>query len=335
MAASVRDVAALAGVSPRTVSNVARGYAYVSADTRERVQRAMEELRYRPNASARSLRNSRTGIIALAVPEIAAPYFAELSDLIQQRAQLRGVTLLIDQTGASRERELLVVEGYRAHLIDGLIVSPMAITGDDLVAHDIDIPTVLLGERIHHGGLLHVSIDNVAAAREATTHLVERGRRRIAAVGSDLTTRNIGPAIRRIEGYRLALEDVGLPADPALEIATGGWSLASGYTAVRALLDAGTDVDAVFCFNDVLAMAAMRAIAEYGLRVPDDIAVVGWDDIEQASYSTPSLTSIRPDKHAIATMAVNGLLERVGGAPLTAEEVTCGHTLVIRESTTG
>src|SRR3712207_2546012 len=181
----MRDVAALAGVSPRTVSNVVSGYVHVRPETRERVQRAIDELKYRPNVSARSLRRGRTGIIALAVPEIAAPYFAELGDLIQREAGARGVTLLVDQTGADRERELLVLDGYRSTVIDGFILSPMAITGEDLEAQELDIPAVLLGERIHDSGLLHVSIDNVAAARTATAHLVEGGRRRIAAVRSE------------------------------------------------------------------------------------------------------------------------------------------------------
>jgi len=334
MAVSMREVAALAGVSPRTVSNVARGYAYVSPETRERVQRAIDELKYRPNASARSLRKGQTGIIALAVPEIAAPYFAELGNLVQQHAHRRGVTLLIDQTGASREHELLVLDGYRDHLIDGLILSPMAITVDDLKTQALDIPVVLLGERIHDGGLLHVGIDNVAAARTATAHLIECGRSRVAAIGWDLTTHNVGPAIRRMEGYLLALAEAGLEADPALSIATGGWSLASGYAAVRGLIERATRVDGLFCFNDVLALAAIRAITDHGLRVPDDIAVVGWDDINEAAYSTPSLTSISPDKPAIATMAVDGLMARVAGEAVGASEITCEYRLVVRESTT-
>ncbi|MGN9813361.1 LacI family DNA-binding transcriptional regulator [Micromonospora sp. BQ11] len=134
------------------VSNVVSGYAHVRAETRERVQRAIDELKYRPNVSARSLRRGRTGLIALAVPEIAAPYFAELANLVQVQAAEHGVTLLIDQTGADRSRELLVLDGYRTHVIDGLILSPMAITAEDLAAQRLDIPTVLLGDRPHGGG---------------------------------------------------------------------------------------------------------------------------------------------------------------------------------------
>jgi DNA-binding LacI/PurR family transcriptional regulator len=334
MAVSMRDVAARAGVSQRTVSNVVSGYIHVRAETRERVQRAIDELRYRPNMSARSLRRGRTGIIALAVPEIAAPYFAELADLIQRQAGARGVTLLIDQTGADRERELLVLDGYRSNVIDGLIISPMAITAEDLEAQDLDIPVVLLGERIHHSTALHVAIDNVAAARDATRHLLDSGRRRIAAVGAELEMNNVGPALRRLQGHLSALQDAGVEVDRDLVVKTGGWSRSAGYAAVDGLLGGGAEVDALFCFNDVLALGAMAAISDHGLRVPDDIAVVGCDDIEEATFTNPSLTSIAPDKEAIATTAVDRLLAQVAGEPVPAEEVTCAYELVVRQSTT-
>jgi DNA-binding LacI/PurR family transcriptional regulator len=334
MAVSMRDVAARAGVSQRTVSNVVNGYVHVRAETRERVQRAIDELRYRPNLSARSLRRGRTGIIALAVPEIAAPYFAELADLIQREAVTRGITLLVDQTGADRARELLVLDGYRPHVIDGLILSPMTITMEDLKAQRLEIPTVLLGERIHHAGVLHVAIDNVAAARRATRHLVDTGRRRIAAVGVERTPNNAGPALRRMHGYLAALDDAGLPADPDLLVTTASWSRSAGRSAVAELLGSGVAVDAMFCFNDVLALGAVRAITDHGLRVPEDVAVVGCDDIEEAAYATPSLTSISPDKATIAKTAVSRLLDQIAGEPVPAEEVTCDFELIVRESTT-
>jgi DNA-binding LacI/PurR family transcriptional regulator len=333
MGVSMRDVAARAGVSQRTVSNVVSGYVHVKAETRERVQRAIDELRYRPNMSARSLRRGRTGIIALAVPEIAAPYFAELADLIQRQAGARGVTLLVDQTGADRERELLVLDGYRSNVIDGLIISPMAITAADLEAQDLDIPVVLLGERIHHSTALHVAIDNVAAAHDATRHLLDHGRRRIAAIGAEVET-NVGPALRRRQGYLMALREAGIEVDPELVVRTDGWSRAAGFAAVDALLGRNADVDALFCFNDVLALGAIAAINDHGRRIPDDIAVVGCDNIEEAAFTTPSLTSIAPDKAAIANTAVDRLLAQIAGEPVPVEEVICGYELIIRRSTT-
>ncbi|WP_295657774.1 LacI family DNA-binding transcriptional regulator [uncultured Nocardioides sp.] len=332
MAASVRDVAALAGVSPRTVANVVTGYVHVRPETRARVQRAIDELKYRPNISARSLRSGRSGIIALAVPDVAAPYFAELADHVQREAASRGLTLLVDQTGADRERELDALEGFQAHLIDGLILSPLGVTGEDLQGHDLSMPTVLLGERIEKVGVVHVAVDNVASAREATAHLLDRGRTRVAAVGTQTGAGDMGPAQRRLEGYRAAMRDAGLPATPGLEVPTGPWSREAGYTAVRSLLQRGVDVDGLFCFNDALALAAVRAVVDHGLRVPQDLAVVGWDDIEEAAYAVPSLTTISPDKAAIARAAVDALLGQLDGGSPESDEVLCSYRLVVRES---
>jgi len=328
----MRDVAVLAGVSPRTVSNVVSGYVHVRPETRQRVQQAIEELRFKPNVSARSLRLGRTGMIGLALPEIAAPYFAELADHIERAAHARGVTLLIDQTAADPDRERQVLRGYGSQVIDGLIFSPMALTGQDLARQPLDIPTVLLGERAAGGGLVRVAIDDLAAAREATGHLLDTGRRRVLAVGADLTVRRSGPALGRLFGYEEAHEQRGLRVDPELVVRTGGWGRASGYTGVDRLLRAGTGFDAMFCFNDVLAMGAIRAATDHGLSVPGDVGVVGWDDVEEAAYSTPSLSSVRPDKAAIADTAVGLLLAQIAGEPVAELEVLCGYQLVVRES---
>jgi DNA-binding LacI/PurR family transcriptional regulator len=331
MAANMSDVAKAAGVSQRTVSNVVRGYVHVRPETRERVQRAIEELNYRPNPSARSLREGRTGIIGLAVPEISAPYFAELADFVQQSAAARGLTLLMDQTGADRERELLVLQGYRSHVIDGLILSPMAITAKDLKGHKPDMPTVLLGEFVRRSSLPNVAIDNVAAAREMTAHLLAGGRTRIAAVGAP-TTDNVGPAPLRVEGYRQGLREAGVTVRKDLIVMTGGWTRAHGYEAVDQLIRAGTEFDALFCFNDVLALGAIRAISEHGLRVPGDVFVAGWDDVEEARYSIPSLTSVSPDKAAIAECAVESLVGQIAGEAPSTADCSGEYQLIVRES---
>lgn len=165
-----------------------------------------------------------------------------------------------------------MLDGYQADLIDGFILSPMALRAEDLTDQQLAIPAVLLGERISDSGLVHIAVDNVAAAQVAVSHLIERGRRRIAAVGADYRTESVSPSERRMRGYRRAVDAAGL--EPR-EVATGGWARSSGYAAVRALLADGAEVDALFCFNDVLALGAIRAITDHGLRVPDDIAVVG------------------------------------------------------------
>ena len=183
MSVRLKDVAVRAGVSIRTVSNVVNDYPYVRAETRARVQAAIDELGYRPNLTARQLRRGRTGMIALAVPDLTVPYFAELAGHVLMAAERQGLTLLIEETAGSRDREVMLVQGPRSKAIDGLLLSPLGVDADDLPTGSESVPLVLLGERIYDPRFDHVAIDNVAAAETATRHLLASGRRRVAAVG--------------------------------------------------------------------------------------------------------------------------------------------------------
>src|SRR5689334_13141466 len=183
MTASLRQVAERAGVSIRTVSNVVSGFAQVAPETRARVQRAIDELHYRPNAAARHLRGGRSGLIALVIPEIASPYFGELAGHLADEAEKHAWTLLVQQTAGEPDRERELLDGLRAQTVDGLIMSPWALSPADLRRRPDSAPLVLLGEQDADGLLDHVAIDNVAAAREITSHLIDQGRTRIAAVG--------------------------------------------------------------------------------------------------------------------------------------------------------
>ncbi|MEU1887787.1 LacI family DNA-binding transcriptional regulator [Micromonospora sp. WMMD987] len=329
----LKDVAERAGVSVKTVSNVVNGYQHVRPDTRARVEAAIAELRYRPNLSARNLRKGRTGVIALAVPELDIPYFAELARHVVAAAADHGWTVLIDQTGGGPERERVAAAGIGDHMIDGLIFSPLSLTADDLTGLD-GLPMVLLGERVDHGTADHVVIDNVTAAREMTAHLVSLGRRRIAAVGAQHTPEGAGARLR-LAGYTAALAEAGLGYDERLVAATPAWHRADGAAAMRHLLASGARPDAVFCFNDTLALGALRALHEAGLRIPADVAVAGFDDIEDGRFSVPTLTTVAPDKERIARLAVDLLAGRLAGdrdAP--PRELTAPHRLTPRESTT-
>ncbi len=329
---TMNDVARLAQVAQRTVSNVINNYEHVKPATRERVQKAVEALGYRPNTSARHLRGSRTGIIALAVPEIAAPYFAELANLIQHAAQERGLTLLIDQTSGSAEDEREVLDGFSLNVIDGLILSPLSLTADDLRAESPRVPTVLLGERIADVGHVHISMDNERAAREVTDLLFAGGCRRVAALGTQ-TLIGMSPAARRLDGYRASVGAHGQDVDPSLEIPSPEWSHEAGYRAVAAAWDAGAVFDGLFCFNDALALGAMRALRERGLSIPEDVAVAGWDDIVDAAYSSPALTTVSPDKAFIAREAIDRLLAMTDGSDEGDADVVAPHALVRRDST--
>lgn len=337
MAVTMRDVAQLAGVSQRTVSNVVNDYVHVRPETRERVKEAIASLRYSPNASAQGLRLGRTGLLALSLPEVASPYFAETAEELQRYAKECGVTLLMDHTGGDRDRELIVLEGYRSSLIDGLILHPLAVTTQDLVLSQLDIPVVLLGERIDDSGFLHVSIDNVAAARVATEHLLAGGRQRIAVVGAPSSTVGgvpgvPGAAVRRFEGFVAACAEVGLEPVERLVARTDAWTRPEGYAVAERLLALADPPDAVFCFNDALAVGVLKALGDRGVRVPEEVAVVGWDDVAEARFTTPSLTSLAPDKAAIARAAVDGLLAQIEGRPVEVAEHHAPFTLAVRLS---
>ncbi|GAA0542735.1 LacI family DNA-binding transcriptional regulator [Paractinoplanes ferrugineus] len=326
----LKDVAARAGVSIKTVSNVVNGFVHVAPETRRRVQAAIDALGYVPDPTARRLRGGGSGVIALAVPELRSPYYAELAGLIVQAAEPRGWTVLIEQTDGRGDR----ITGLRRHSVDGLILAPQ---GVDREVPD-GLPTVLLGERVLDGQTDHVAVDGAAAAGDATRHLLRLGRWRIAAIGAP----DRPPAIirtQRLAGFRNALADSGLAVDPQLVVPVPGMHLADGAAAMAGLLDrVERRPDAVFCFTDSLALGAIRTCLERGLDVPGDIAVIGFDGIEEGAYSTPSLSTIAPDTARIAQLAVDLLAERLGGGPSAAKpprEICVGHRLVARESTLG
>jgi DNA-binding LacI/PurR family transcriptional regulator len=310
MAATLHDVARLAGVSIKTVSNVVNDYPHIRPATRERVEQAIAELGYTPNLTARSLRSGRTGAIALAVPELGLSYFAELAASVIAAAEDAGLVVLVEQTGGDRDRELELLHSPRLKMTDGLIFSALGMGEADVAALDVPYPLVLLGERVFGAPCDHVTMRNVEAARAATEYLIASGRTRIAVVGAH-EGEVIGSAGLRLRGYREALEAHGLPFDESIIGYTTLWHRANGARSMRELLDRDARFDAVFGLNDTLALGAMRALQESGRRVPDDVAVVGWDDLDEAQYSIPSLTTVDPGQAWIARTAVHTLIERI------------------------
>ncbi|MFJ8632375.1 LacI family DNA-binding transcriptional regulator [Streptomyces sp. NPDC093568] len=333
MRVSLKDVAAHAGVSIKTVSNVVNNYQHVTPAMRERVQRSIDALGYRPNLAARHLRKGRTGMIALALPELGNPYFAELAAAVIDAAAAHDYIVLLDHTGGRREQELLVSQGFRARVIDGLILSPIELETEDLRDRAENVPLVLLGERDYDLPYDHIAVDNVAAARAAVRHLVGLGRREVAFIG-DRRGRS-EPAQLRVRGWREELTAAGLPADDGLVAATDGWGHADGAAAMTRILEAGRRPDAIFAYNDPMAIGAMRVLHERGLRVPEDIAVVGFDDVVEGHFGAVTLTSVSPDKEAIGRLAVESVLARVGGEAPEPRRVWADYRLVERESTLG
>lgn len=338
MGATLHDVARLAGVSIKTVSNVVHEYPHVRPQTRERVLSAIRELAYRPNLSARGLRSGRTGVIGLAVPELRENYFAELADAVIRAAERRGLSVLIEQTNGDRAKELESLGGGRLHLTDGLLFSPVGLGQGDVDALDVPIPLVLLGERIFGGPTDHVTMHNTSSARAAVEHLLELGRTRIALVGAWSTAGDdTSSATLRLQGYRQALAAAGLPeADELIRVAEP-WNRESGAVAARRMLEEGVSFDAVFALNDTLGLGVLRALGETGIRVPEEVAVIGFDNIDESRFSVPSMSSVDPGRDEIAEIAVELLLERIGekGEPRPPRQIKADFRIVARESTRG
>jgi DNA-binding LacI/PurR family transcriptional regulator len=335
MAATLHDVARVAGVSFKTVSNVINNHPHVRDSTRARVEEAIAALGYRPNLTARSLRSGHTGAITLALPQLSLPYFAELADSVIEAAAKHGLVVLIEQTGADRGRELEVMASPRLKMSDGLIFSPLELGQEDVDLIKAEVPIVLLGERIFNSQSDHVTMQNVAAARAATEHLLSLGRTRIAVVGAH-QGEVIGSAGLRLRGYREALAARNIPYDDGIVAYVRDWHRSNGAAAMHDLLDRGATFDAVFGLNDTLAQGAVRVLQEAGFRVPDDVAVIGFDDLDETRYSLPTLSTVDPGRGEIAETAIRLLMERIknpdAGPP---REVESAFRIVPRESTVG
>lgn len=330
--ARLADVAALAGVSPKTVSNVVHNYPHVSAAMRARVQAAIEELGYRPNLTARRLVTGKTWMIALAIPWIDHPYFAELSKFIGVEAARRGYRVLFEQTANSVEAERAVLRDREEGLVDGVIFHPVMIDTMEIARLQPGTPVVLLGESARPLSTDHVMIDNVAAARDGVELLLAHGRRRIAfhaTVRDDIT----GSTHQRLLGYQEALTAAGIPLDPALVIRSEGWTIEDSIASLRAAMRAGVEFDGVLCRDDVFATGVLTALSAEGVSVPGDVAVVGWDDTPLARYSAPPLTTVAPDKAAIAATALDLLQERMDGYTGIGRHRIVGHAIATRMTT--
>jgi DNA-binding LacI/PurR family transcriptional regulator len=336
MVSTMHDVARMAGVSIKTVSNVVNDFPHVRPSTRERVLSAIAELDYRPNLSARGLRSGKTGVIGLAIPELRQNYFAELADSIIRAAEKHKVAVVVDQTGATRDGELAALSGRRLRLTDGLLFSPEQLGQEDVAELNVPYPLVLLGERIFNGPTDHVTMHNVAAARAATEHLISIGRRRIAVIGAHpINQDDIRSANLRIRGYRDALDAASIPYDAALVRLAAPWHRENGVAAMRQLMAEGVDFDSVFTLNDTLGLGALRALGEAGVRVPEQVALIGFDNIDEARFSVPSMSSVNPGRDEIAEVAVRLLIERINekGEPAPPRQVLADYSVVGREST--
>jgi DNA-binding LacI/PurR family transcriptional regulator len=299
---TLADVASNVGVSAKTVSNVVNQTGWVSDEVRDRIQQAIRELGYRPNMAARQLRGGSSGLLALVLPDLREPYFAEFAAEFVSAADKKSVTVLVAQTGGDRDRERALIEAEDLPALDGIVMSALSLTASDLDDRRSQTPLILIGEHgttLVRAGVPHIGIDNVAAAAAATRYLLDRGRRRIAAIGVQ-TEGSTATSRMRFEGYQRALEEAGIPLDDSLLGRVSAFNRAEGSHAAQRLIDESIDFDGLFCFNDSLAFGALYSLGVHGMRVPVDVDVIGFDDIEEGRFSIPPFATIDPGVSIVA-----------------------------------
>ncbi|MCP3801964.1 LacI family transcriptional regulator [Allokutzneria sp. A3M-2-11 16] len=333
-AATIKDVAALAGVSWKTVTNVVHGRDNVAPATRARVLAAISELDYRPDIAGRTLRQGRSRALTLVVPDIVNPYFSRLVEAVFDAADERGYAVFVESAGRQPAEERRAASSLLRFAFDGVLFSPTHTPPAALTRLATRMPVVLLGENTAGTTLDVIAIDNVTAAQKLTAHLIDLGRRRIAFLGHR-PTGPLGPGRQRIDGYSAALRAAGITPDPSLLVEVGEFDEADGADATARMLATTPDVDGLVCANDLLAFGALHALRRAGVRVPEDVAVTGWDDTPHAAYANPTLTTVRPDLNVLAATAVDRLVTRIEqpGGPPTA--VLVPYEIVVRESSIG
>ncbi len=326
---SIKDIARVAKVSHSTVSRALRDSPLVNRETAERIRQIAEEMGYRPSAVARSLVTRKTKTIGVVVTTIADPFIAEVVSGIEEVANDHGYSVFLANSNADPDREIKVVHSFHERRVDGILVTASRV-GALYIGHlsEMKVPIVLINNQ-HPGEFVHsVMIDNVTASRMATEHLIQLGHRRIAYIGDQFGYQS---DTERFAGYRQALERAGLTFQPEL-IVHGDGKPEGGMRAMEHLLRLSPLPTAVFCYNDMTALGALRVARMRGLRVPADISLVGFDDLFIASYTEPPLTTIRQPKRQMGQRAMELLLQLLRGED-SQQTIWMQGELIVRNST--
>ncbi len=329
--ATIRDVASAAGVSVATVSRVINGRPDVAPQTRDAVLRAARAQNFNTNRSARALSVGRTGLIGLTLPFVDESYFTAIVSGAAEALYEQGNRLVLCPTRHEHEREVTLLERLMDGTTDGaVILLPEESTEELLRLQEYGYPFVVVDpRRLLDDGIPAVSTTNAAGARSATEHLLRLGHRRIGLIAG---TRGWQATTERLEGYETALAVAGVPLDPEL-VVDGHFETEAGYAAARRLLSLATPPTAIFASNDNMAVGALRAALERGLRVPGDVSIVGFDDTSLARNVFPRLTTVRQPLAEVGRTAVSLLNRLIDGQRVEALRVELATRLVIREST--
>jgi LacI family transcriptional regulator/LacI family repressor for deo operon, udp, cdd, tsx, nupC, and nupG len=331
MMVGLKDVARVAGVSISTVSRVLTGSPLVNEETRARVQQAMDALDYRPNRVARRLRRdtARASLIGLIVPDIQNPFFAELVRGVESVAQQHGYMVFLGNSDEDAAKEKRYVDLMLAESVDGLILPPSSDNAQALSAlARAGLPVVCVDRRVPKVTLDAVIADNVHGAYAAVDHLLRLGHRRIGFV---VGRPQLSTSKERLQGYRTALEEHGLALDAAL-VREGDSRQSGGRDMARELLTLPHPPTALLVGNNLMTLGALETIHALGLRIPDDVAVVGYDDMPWALALDPPLTAVRQPSYELGRRAAELLLQRVEDPKRSTSLVVLQPELVVRQS---
>jgi LacI family transcriptional regulator len=326
---TLKDVAQLAGVSVSTVSYVLNGKKRVKDETYARITQAVRELNYSPNRAAVSLKTDQSNTIGVMVNNMQDLFFMEIIRAIENTAYEFKYNVIFCDAANSEEREISNIRNLRSQRIDGLIYAGTGRT-TSVQLKNIGIPVVTL-DRSAGSGDVSINVDNAKGGEIATKFLIEK-KKMPAAVITYSTL--VSTFFDRVFGYRKALTEAGIPYDDRFVIEAEFGTHDEGYRVAMKLLDRGTDFKSIFCINDMLAVGAMRALVEKGYRIPEDIAIIGYDDIPIAKLFVPSLTTIRQPQYEMGQKSVEYLYKMIRKEALSGEEkaLTIEPELIIRET---
>ena len=326
---SIKEVAEAAGVSTATVSRVLSNGLHVRPEVRARVMAAVERLGYRPNLVARSLRSQQSNTLGLIVSDIRNPFFTSISRAVEDVAYEQAFSVFLCNTDENPEKEAIYLNLMRDEGVAGVIFSPTLQTAAAFSASNFSFPTVVVDRSIPKGDVDVVLLDNVDAAYRLTTHLIENGYRRIAALCGEMSTTG---QERRL-GYEKALRAHGLSPAPEL-VKYVQPKIEAGYAAALKMLDSAPSPDAVFTTNSLLGAGALQAIRERDLTVPDNIALVTFDETTWAALVQPPITLIAQPTYEIGKSATELLLQRVADPTRPTRQVILKGQLLVRGSST-
>jgi LacI family transcriptional regulator len=305
---TIKDIAKTAGLSIATVSYVINNSRPVSPEAAEKVKQAIYQLGYSPNLIARSLRSKRTSTIGLVVPDSSNPFFAEIAKGVEDAGFSASYSVILCNSNATLQREQVYLDLLISKRVDGLILASTSATLDHLrPLLQRQLPVVVFYRQAEDLPVDTIQVDNQKGGQDATRHLIQLGHQKIACIRPASAKT---PSYHRVDGYVQAMLESGLEISTEL-MPQGNNRIEGGHAAALRLLDSGQPFSAIFSTNDAMAIGAMRALRERGLRVPEDVSVIGFDDILLASYVVPALTTITQPKVEAGKRAVEFLIERI------------------------